>query len=59
MHQGKRQNYDLSTLDVEALNSSFAEAGGTIVDYKDGQDIDSVRKNIESSGYKCMVKPAN
>ena len=55
----ERQNYDLSTLDVEALNSSFAEAGGTIVDYRDGQDIDSVRKNIESSGYKCMVKPAN
>ena len=47
------QTFDLSVVDDEKLNSAFSESGGNNPEYKYGQDIDGIEKNMNASGYSC------
>lgn len=47
------QSFNLVDVDIEALDSAFIEAGGNYPEYKYGQDIDNIEKNMLASGYTC------
>ena len=47
------QTFDLANIDTSQLTSAFEEAGGNNPEYKYQQDIDSIEKNMNASGYKC------
>ena len=47
------QTFDYTTLKEEDIDSVYAEAGGTNPQYKNGQDMDAIEKNMNASGYTC------
>lgn len=47
------QNFDLSKLDSEKLDSAFVEAGANNPEYQYGQDMDRLEQNMNASGYSC------
>ena len=49
----EQQVFDLSKLDYESFSTKYVEAGGTKMEYKDGQDIRTVQKNLEATGFYC------
>ncbi len=49
----ERQSYDLANVDQEALDSAFSEAGGNNPEYKNGQDMSYIEKNMNASNYSC------
>ncbi len=50
----ERQLFDLANIDLEILNSAFAEVGGNYPEYKFGQDMDLVERSMKASGYTCV-----
>lgn len=49
----ENQDFDYASLDTEGLDSAYTEAGGTNPQYTNGQDMDSIEKNMNASGYTC------
>ena len=47
------QSFDLSVVEQNKLSSAFTEAGGNNPEYKYGQDIDGIERNMNASGYSC------
>lgn len=50
------QTLNYNTLDVEKVTSAYIEAGGVYPEFKKGQDIDGIEKNMNASGYTCERK---
>ena len=47
------QTFDYTILKEEDINSVYVEAGGTNPQYKNGQDMDTIERNMNASGYTC------
>ena len=47
------QSFTYANIDSEELNSAYSEAGGTNPQYEVGQDMDTIEKNMNASGYTC------
>ena len=47
------QTFDYTTISEDDIDSVYAEAGGTNPQYKNGQDMDTIEKNMNASGYTC------
>lgn len=50
------QTLNYNTLNVEKVTSAYIEAGGVYPEFKKGQDIDGIEKNMNASGYTCERK---
>lgn len=49
----EKQSFVYAELDEEKLTSAYTEAGGTNPQYTNGQDMDTIEKNMNASGYSC------
>lgn len=49
----EKQSFIYANIDDEKLNSAYSEAGGNNPQYTAGQDMDSIEKNMNASGYSC------
>ena len=49
----EKQSFLYANIDDEKLNSAYSEAGGNNPQYTAGQDMDSIEKNMNASGYSC------
>ena len=49
----EKQSFVYADLDEEKLTAAYTEAGGTYPQYQNGQDMDSIEKNMNASGYSC------
>lgn len=49
----QNERFSYSSLDTEKISPIFAEAGGIYPEYKYEDDIDTIEKNMDMSGYKC------
>ena len=49
----KKQSFELANVDFEALDSAYSEAGGIVPEYRNGDDMDEVEKNLKAAGYSC------
>ena len=49
----ERQAFVYVNLDADGLDAAYAEAGGTNPQYANGQDMDTIEKNMNASGYSC------
>lgn len=49
----EKQSFVYGSLDEEKLDAAYAEAGGTNPQYTSGQDMDSIEKDMNASGYTC------
>ena len=49
----EKQTFVYAELDEEKLTSAYSEAGGTNPQYTNGQDMDTIEKNMNASGYSC------
>lgn len=47
------QSFDLNVVDNKKLDAAFTEAGGNNPEYQYGQDIDTIERNMNASGYSC------
>lgn len=49
----EKQSFTYADLDEEKLTTAYSEAGGTNPQYTNGQDMDTIERNMNSSGYTC------
>lgn len=49
----EKQVFDFSSLDPESVTAAFTEAGAIYPNYKNGQSIDTIERNMKASGYSC------
>lgn len=49
----KKQTFNFSFLDPDSVTAAFTEAGAIYPNYENGQDIDTIEKNMKASGYSC------
>ena len=49
----EEQRYDLQTVDLSEVRSSFAESGGNMSEYPYGQDMDVIERGMNASGFQC------
>lgn len=47
------QKLDYETLKVKDVTTAYLEAGGTYPNYKNGQDINEIEKEMKASNYTC------
>lgn len=50
----KKQSFELANVDFETLDSVFAEAGGSVPEYRFGDDMDQIEKSMKAAGYSCV-----
>jgi len=50
----EEQLYRYSSINPEDLSAAFAEAGGSVPEFTDGEDIDKIEHNLNSAGYSCF-----
>ena len=48
------QNINYKTVDLEDLTAAFTESGGTNPEYELDDSIDTIKSNMETSGFKCI-----
>ena len=48
------QTYKYSSIDGDAIKSAFAEIGGTVPEFTDGEDIEKIEHNMSAAGYSCL-----
>jgi len=49
----EKQSFVFGNIDYDKLDAAFTEAGGTYPEFESGQDISSIEKTMNASGYKC------
>lgn len=50
----KKQSFELASVNFEELDSVYSEAGGTVPEYRYGDDMDEVEKSFKAAGYSCV-----
>ena len=50
----EKQSFVYSELDEEKIDAAYAEAGGTMPQYRSGQDMDQIEKSMNAAGYSCL-----
>lgn len=48
------QKYKYGSIDTDKLSSAFAEIGGTVPEFSNGEDIDKIEHNMINAGYSCF-----
>ena len=49
----EREHFDYKTFDIEKVRSSYTEAGGDVVEFEYGYDIDKVMTSMRQGGFTC------
>ena len=47
------QIFNYSDINVEKLDSAYAEVGGTYPSFEYNQDMDAIEKEMKANGYTC------
>ena len=42
------------SIDESEINSAFAEIGGTVPEFSNGEDIDKIEHSMNAAGYSCF-----
>ena len=50
----ERQKFEYASINKEEIDSAFAEVGGTLPEFRNGQDITEIEKKMNSAGYSCL-----
>lgn len=50
----EHQKFEYASINVEEIDSAFAEAGGNLPEFKNDQDITDIEKKMNSAGYSCL-----
>ena len=48
------QSYNYASIDESEINSAFAEIGGTVPEFSNGEDIDKIEHSMNAAGYSCF-----
>ncbi len=49
----EKESFDYKTYDVEKVRAAYTEAGGDIIEYEYGYDIDKIMTSMRQSGFTC------
>ena len=49
----EREHFDYKTFDIEKVRSAYTEAGGDVVEFEYGYDIDKVMTSMRQGGFTC------
>ena len=48
------QTFKYGNIDEEEITSAFAEIGGTVPEFTNGEDIEKIEHNMNAAGYSCF-----
>lgn len=48
------QTYKYASINEDEINAAFAEIGGTVPEFSDGEDIDKIEHSMNAAGYSCF-----
>lgn len=51
-----KQSFTYSEINKESMDSAYSEAGGIYPEYELNEDMDTIEKNMNASGYTCIRK---
>ncbi len=54
--QEKIENFAFTDINREDLDAAYSEAGGTVVEFENEENIDLIERNMNASGYTCQRK---
>ena len=54
----EKESFDYTLYDIEAVSAAYIEAGGSVVEFQQDQDIDSVMTLMRQSGFTCNKEVA-
>jgi len=49
----EKENYDYASYNPEEVSAAYTEAGGTMMEYQQGEEIDLIMTNMRQSGFTC------
>ena len=47
------QSLDYDVINIDSVTAAYAEAGGLYPEFESGQNIDTIERNMNASGYSC------
>ena len=49
----EQETFDFGTYKIEEVSAAYTEAGGTVIEFQAGEEIDSVMTNMRQGGFVC------